>query len=139
MFMFPSSFAIDSPQVSVVKLLARIAAGVGFDWNGAIEDSAKRPPTASDFLQEQAIGGDAIPNGLVVVIVDFDGVRGIVHPAHDFIARLASLVPRPRGHLILYHELIAPNARHRQTIVAAQRCQSTAKHAEATTDVPRGR
>ena len=35
----------------------------------------------------------------------------------DFIARLAALVPRPRSHLIRFHGLFAPNARHRRLVV----------------------
>ena len=38
----------------------------------------------------------------------------------DFIARLAALVPRPRGHLLRYHGLFAPNARHRHQVVPEQ-------------------
>jgi len=46
-----------------------------------------------------------------------------VSPTHvlfeplDFIARLAALVPRPRTHLIRFHGLFAPNARHRRLVV----------------------
>ena len=47
----------------------------------------------------------------------------VLFESHDFIARLAALVPRSRGHLIRYHGLFAPNARQRQTIVAARRYQ----------------
>ena len=32
-------------------------------------------------------------------------------------ARLAALVPRPKAHLVRYHALFAPNARHRHLIV----------------------
>jgi len=35
----------------------------------------------------------------------------------DFMARLAALVPRPRAHLVRYHGLFAPNAKHRHHIV----------------------
>ena len=66
-----------------------------------------------------------------------DDTTQVLLEPHDFIARLAALVAHPRGHLIGYHGPFAPNARHRQTIVPAQRCQSSGKHTEATTDVPR--
>jgi len=33
------------------------------------------------------------------------------------LARLAALVPRPRSHLIRFHGLFAPNARHRRLVV----------------------
>ena len=42
----------------------------------------------------------------------------------DFMARLAALVPRPRVHLVRYHGLFAPNAKHRHRIV---------KHTPSTT------
>jgi len=35
----------------------------------------------------------------------------------DFLARLAALVPRPRSHLIRFHGVLAPNARHRRLVV----------------------
>ncbi len=46
-------------------------------------------------------------------------------------------MPRPRGHLVRYHALFAPNARHRQAIVPRQRHQPTAEHAEPTNAEPR--
>ena len=59
-----------------------------------------------------------------------DGTTHVLFEPHDFIARLAAIVPRPRGHLVRYHALFAPNARHRQAIVPRQRHQPTAEHAE---------
>jgi len=35
------------------------------------------------------------------------------------IARLAALVPRPRTHLMRFHGLFAPHARHRRLVVPA--------------------
>jgi hypothetical protein len=37
----------------------------------------------------------------------------------DFLARLAALVPRPPSHLLRYHGVLAPNARHRRVVVPA--------------------
>ena len=39
----------------------------------------------------------------------------------DFLARLAVLIPRPRSHLVRYHGVFAPNARHRALLVAKPR------------------
>lgn len=50
-----------------------------------------------------------------------DGTTHVLFEPHDFIARLAALVPRPRTHLIRYHGLLAPNARHRHLIAKAKR------------------
>jgi len=35
----------------------------------------------------------------------------------EFLARLAALVPRPRGNLVRYHGILAPNAKHRRAVV----------------------
>lgn len=35
----------------------------------------------------------------------------------DFLARLTALVPRPGSHLIRYHGVLAPNARHLRLVV----------------------
>jgi hypothetical protein len=37
----------------------------------------------------------------------------------DFISRLAARVARPRGHLVRYHGVFAPNAKHRRHIIAS--------------------
>ena len=47
-----------------------------------------------------------------------DGTTHVLFEPLDFIARLAALVPRPRAHLVRYHGLFAPNAKHRAHIVA---------------------
>jgi hypothetical protein len=46
-----------------------------------------------------------------------DGTTHVLFEPLDFIARLAALVPRPRSHLIRFHGLFAPNARHRRLVV----------------------
>ena len=46
-----------------------------------------------------------------------DGTTHVLFEPHDFIARLAALVPRPRAHLVRYHGLFAPRARHRSLVV----------------------
>ncbi len=48
-----------------------------------------------------------------------DGTTHVLFEPLDFIARLAALVPRPRTHLIRFHGLFAPNARHRRLVVPA--------------------
>lgn len=46
-----------------------------------------------------------------------DGSTHVVLEPLDFMARLASLVPRPRLNLTRFHGVFAPNSRHRQRIV----------------------
>jgi hypothetical protein len=48
-----------------------------------------------------------------------DGTTHFVFEPLDFLARLAALVPRPRGNLVRYHGILAPNARHRSRVVPA--------------------
>jgi len=42
------------------------------------------------------------------------------------IARLAALVPRPRGHLTRYHDVFVPHSRWRAEVMPAGRGKSTA-------------
>ena len=53
-----------------------------------------------------------------------DGTTHCVFEPLDFLARLAALVPRPRTHLIRYHGVFAPNARHRALLVAKARVRT---------------
>jgi hypothetical protein len=72
-----------------------------------------RPPVA---LERLSVDGD----GLVVYELKHpyaDGTTHVLFEPMDFIARLAALVPRPRGHLLRYHGLFAPRARHRHRVV----------------------
>ena len=50
-----------------------------------------------------------------------DGTTHCLFEPLDFLARLVALVPRPRTHLIRYHCVFAPNARHRAVLVAKAR------------------
>ena len=45
-----------------------------------------------------------------------DGTTEFLFEPLDFLARLAALVPRPRSHLLRYHGVLAPNARHRRPV-----------------------
>ena len=48
-----------------------------------------------------------------------DGTTHVIFEALDFIAKLASLVPKPRVNLTRFHGVFAPNSKH--TIQAGQR------------------
>ena len=117
----PSAMA-DEPTLTKPFTAARD----GFSINGAVACEANarsqlervcrymaRPPIAEQRL---SIDGD----GLVVYELKrpfTDGTTHVLFEPTDFIARLAALVPRPRAHLVRYHGLFAPNARHRHLIV----------------------
>jgi hypothetical protein len=60
----------------------------------------------------------------------------VLFEPHDFIARLAALVPRPRTHLIRYHGVFAPNARHRPLIVKAKTAHRGTKDADQNEPTP---
>ena len=62
-----------------------------------------------------------------------DGTTHVLFEPEDFIARLATLVPRPRAHLLRYHGLFAPNAPKRRLIVKSS---PTRTRANATEDDP---
>jgi hypothetical protein len=47
-------------------------------------------------------------------------------------ARLTALVPRPRTHLVRFHGLFAPNARHRRLVVPAPAPEPAHEDAEST-------
>ena len=48
-----------------------------------------------------------------------DGTTHLVMSPLEFMQRLAALVPRPRLHLILFHGVLAPNAKLRSMVVPA--------------------
>ncbi len=110
-----------------VTVKALTAARDGFSLNAAVACEAHqreklervccyvaRGPIA---LERLSVDGD----GLVVYQLKHplrDGTTHVLFEPLDFIARLAALVPRPRTHLVRYHGLFAPNAKHRDHIVA---------------------
>ena len=58
-----------------------------------------------------------------------DAGSGLFEPL-DFIARLAALVPRPRTHIVQFHGLFAPNARHRRLVVPGPKPAPMSERAE---------
>ena len=60
-----------------------------------------------------------------------DGTTRFVFEPMAFLARLAALVPRPRGNLIRYHGIEAPSARHRSKVVPATPSRKRNSHAQA--------
>ena len=90
-----------------------------------------RPPIAESRL---SVDGD----GLVVYELKRpfrDGTTHVLFEPIDFIARLAALVPRPRAHLVRYHGVFAPNARHRRLIVPRHPRTHTPQ-GENTSEIP---
>ena len=62
-----------------------------------------------------------------------DGTTHFVFEPIEFLARLAALVPRPRGNLVRYHGILTPHAKHRSAVVSnpsrRSRRRRTAGHA----------
>ena len=50
-----------------------------------------------------------------------DGITHVIFEPLDFIARLAALVPKPRGNLTHFHGVFAPNSRDRAAVTPAKR------------------
>jgi ribosomal protein S27E len=74
---------------------------------------AGRPAVATGRLSE-------LPDGRLLYRLKRpwrDGTRAIVFEPQDFIAKLAALTPAPRAHLVRYHGILGPAARHRSRIV----------------------
>ena len=59
-----------------------------------------------------------------------DGTTQCLFEPLDFLARLAALIPRPRSHLVRYHGVFAPNARHRAQVLSTLRPRSLRAHDE---------
>ena len=74
---------------------------------------AARPGVATDRLSE-------LPDGRIHYRLKRpwrDGTTAVIFERQDFIAKLAVLVPAPRGHLTRYHEVFGPAAAWRALIV----------------------
>ena len=56
-----------------------------------------------------------------------DGTRSILLKPHDFMVRLAALIPLPRHAIQRYHGIFAPNSRLRGAIVPAGAAPSTSR------------
>jgi hypothetical protein len=93
-------------------------------------------------LERLSVDGD----GLVAYPLKHPFRAGTTHVLFeplDFIARLAALVRRPRTHLVRYHDLFAPNAKHRRTFPLAsdphfEAEQRLAAHTQAHFNIQRG-
>jgi hypothetical protein len=73
------------------------------------------PPVAQDALERT-------PQGNVVLKIRrpwHDGTRAILFEPHELIARLCSIIPKPRSNLLLYHGILGPSARLRRAAVGA--------------------
>ncbi|MCP4035541.1 MAG: transposase [bacterium] len=91
-----------------------------------------RPPVSQEHL---SVDGD----GLVVYELKHtfsDGTTQVLFEPQDFIARLAALVPRPRAHLVRYHGVFAPNARHRHLIVPRRPSPASTGQSDSTSETP---
>lgn len=72
-----------------------------------------RPPLAQDRLRLRADGGLAIR----LKRAWRDGTTHLVFEPLEFLAKLAALTPRPEINLLIYHGVLAPNARWRPQVV----------------------
>lgn len=71
-----------------------------------------------------------------------NGTTHVVFEPLDFIARLASLVPKPRFHLTRFHGVFAPNSKHRAAVTSEgkeKQLPSTATEPPADCEERRGK
>jgi hypothetical protein len=76
---------------------------------------AGRPAVATERLTE-------LPDGRLLYRLKRpwrDGTSAVIFERHDFMAKLAVLVPAPRAHLTRYHGVLGPAAAWRPLIIPA--------------------
>jgi hypothetical protein len=113
----------------------------GFSLNAAVAckaDERRKLERLCRYVARPAIALERLGrdgDGLVVYELKHafrDGTTHVLFEPLDFLARLAALVPRPRAHLIRFHGLLAPNARHRRLVVPALPCVPAGDDGEPT-------
>ena len=65
-----------------------------------------------------------------------DGTTQFVFEPIEFLAQLAALVPRPRGNLVRYRGILAPNAKHRSAVVPHSSKRTRRRRTPAHAAVP---
>jgi hypothetical protein len=65
-----------------------------------------------------------------------NGTTHVVFEPIEFLAQLTALVPRPRGNLVRYHGILAPNAKHRRAVVPNPSQQNRRRRTRAHAPVP---
>ena len=102
----------------------------GFDLHAAVDVPAHDRPALERlcrYLARPAIAQDSLallPDGNIRVELRKpwrDGTTHLLFEPLELIGRLAAFVPRPRINLILYHGVLAPNAKLRREVVAYRR------------------
>jgi len=114
----------------------------GFSLNAAVACAAhqrERVERLCRYITRPALALERLStNGAGQVVYQLktpyrDGTTHFVFEPIEFLARLAALVPRPRGNLVRYHGILAPNAKHRSAVVPSSsrrtRRRRTAGHA----------
>jgi hypothetical protein len=112
----------------------------GFDLHGAVavagEDRDRleqlcryllRPPIAQERLA-------LLPDGKILVTLKTPWRDGTTHLCFEpitLLERLATLTPRPRINVVLYHGVLAPRAKWRAAVVAYGRADTTATQDDA--------
>lgn len=76
-----------------------------------------RPPIASERLHE-------LPDGRIALRLKSrwsDGTSHVIFEPEELLERICSLIPRPQTNLVIYHGVLAPNAKWRRRVVAHAR------------------
>ena len=70
---------------------------------------------------EEAVGDvEGWIRRVLAAVAFSDGTTHLVLDFDELLQRLCALVPRPRGHRVRYHGVLAPAARHRKRVVPCQ-------------------
>jgi len=86
-----------------------------------------RPPIAESRLRE-------LPDGNILLTQKTkwsDGTTALVFEPLELLERLAAIIPRPQINMLIYHGVLAPNAKWRKRVVAYKRPVVQEEHSDS--------
>ena len=89
----------------------------GLDTGQRTRTNQRRWPGRAEAENAVSVETHLYPSYVVTKTPWRDGTTHLVMSPLEFMQRLAALVPRPRLHLIRFHNVLAPNAKLRALVV----------------------
>jgi len=133
----------DAPTVTAARPKRRRQARLGgFDLHANTSVSAKNRPKLERlcrYLLRSPVAKDRLsfaPDGTVLVRLKTpwrDGTSHIALQPLELLEKLAALIPRPYVNLIVYHGVLAPNAKWRGEVVAFERTRVESQPSASST------
>ena len=120
----PTDLEVAKLLASIRRRIARLTKRHGIELDSPSEEVNHFDPLASESLRPP-VAQDALeltPQGNVLLKIRrpwHDGTRAILFEPRELIARLCSIIPKPRINLLLYHGVLGPSARLRRAAVGA--------------------